>query len=283
VGQNPPPRANVARFLIESLEVNDVSGNDVSDNADSMRATVESQLRVQDNIAVSGLVVPPSAPIISLTSPPLVELSGDETAQITFHSTTTGTYEITIRNADGEAVRSLEGEMDLGSNSATWDGGDSSDAKAPPGRYVYYIAAEGEGGSRDPPQDGDGVIRVAGSPAIGSVGGPQLDPAFLIIVAVAVAAAGAGLLLFFIRRPRSLVMYLPAAASEVIDDMRQRYPNLIVEDYVDPADSSLLKGVTIKNPKASDEQWLTDMAEKAKSLAGVDSVNISYRGKQQTL
>jgi hypothetical protein len=212
-----------------------------------------------------------------------MELSGDETAPITFHSTTIGTYEITIQNADGEAVRSLEGELNLGTNSAIWDGRDSSDAKAPPGRYIYYIAAESEGGSRDPPQDGDGVIRVAGSPAIGPVGGPQLDPTFLVIVAVVVAAAGAGLLIFFMRRPRSLVMYLPAAASEVIDDMRQRYPDLIVEDYVDPSDPALLKGVTIKKPKDSDEQWLTDMAEKAKSLAGVDSVNISYRGKQQTL
>ena len=78
-------------------------------------------------------------------------------------------------------------------------------------------------------------------------------------------------------------MYLPASAEEVIDDMREKYPDLVVEDYVDPNDPTLFKGVTIKNPKGADEQWLTEMAEKAKTIAGVDSVNINYRGKQQTL
>ena len=65
--------------------------------------------------------------------------------------------------------------------------------------------------------------------------------------------------------------------------MREKYPNLVVEDYVDPNDPTLFKGVTIKNSKDADEQWLTEMAEKAKNIAGVDSVNINYRGKQQTL
>ena len=244
-------------------------------------ARPESNLRILDNIAVSGLVVPPSAPIISITSPPLIELSQDGIAEITFHSTSTGTYDVEILDKDGKTVRSLEGEMNLGANSVSWDGRGSSDALSPAGRYIYYISVAGAGGSREPPRDGDGVIVMAGSQGAGQLPGPQLDPTYLIIVAI-IGAAGAGLFLF-LRRQRSLVMYLPASASEVIDDMREKYPNLVVEDYVDPNDPTLFKGVTIKNPEGTDEQWLTEMAEKAKNIAGVDSVNINYRGKQQTL
>ena len=275
VERNPPPRANAARFLIETLEV-----NDAPDQGGSLTAAPESALRVVDNIAVSGLVVPPSAPIVSITSP-VIELPRDGTAEITFHSTSTGTYEIEILDKDGKTVRSLEGGMKLGANSVAWDGRGSSDAMSPAGRYIYYISAEGNGGSREPPRNGDGVIVIAGTSAAGPTAGVQFDPAYLIVVAI-IAAAGAGLF-FFLRRQGSLVMYLPAAASEVIDDIRERYPDLVVEDYVDPNDPTLLKGVTINNPKGADEQWLTDMAEKAKNIAGVDSVNINYRGKQQTL
>gem|GEM_PF-4099651 len=277
VDRNPPARANTARFLIETLEV-----NDAPDKGSTMTsARPESNLRILDNIAVSGLVVPPSAPIISITSPPLIELSQDGIAEITFHSTSTGTYDVEILDKDGKTVRSLEGEMNLGANSVSWDGRGSSDALSPAGRYIYYISAAGAGGSREPPRDGDGVIVMAGSQGAGQLPGPQLDPTYLIIVAI-IGAAGAGLILF-LRRQRSLVMYLPASASEVIDDMREKYPNLVVEDYVDPNDPTLFKGVTIKNSKDADEQWLTEMAEKAKNIAGVDSVNINYRGKQQTL
>ena len=122
---------------------------------------------------------------------------------------------------------------------------------------------------------------MTGSQGEGQLPGPQVYPTYIIIVAI-IGAGGAGLFLF-LRRQRSLVMYLPASASEVIDDMREKYPDLVVEDYVDPNDPTLLKGVTIKNPNGADEQWLTEMAEKAKNIAGVDSVNINYRGKQQTL
>ncbi|MGI0020795.1 MAG: FlgD immunoglobulin-like domain containing protein [Nitrososphaera sp.] len=277
VDRYPPPRANVARFLIETLEVNDApdKGSTVT------TARPESNLRIVDNIAVSGLVVPPSEPIISITSPPLIELSQDGIAEITFHSTSTGTYGVEILDKDGKTVRSLEGEMKLGANSVSWDGRGSSDAMSPAGRYIYYISAAGAGGSREPPRDGDGVIVMTGPQGAGPLSGPQVDPTYLIIVAI-IGAAGAGLFLF-LRRQKSLVMYLPASASEVIDDMREKYPDLVVEDYVDPNDPTLFKGVTIKNPKGADEQWLTEMAEKAKNIAGVDSVSINYRGKQQTL
>ena len=277
VDRNSPPRANAARFLIETLEV-----NDAPDKGSAMtNARPESNLRIVDNIALSGLVVPPSAPIISITSPPLIELSQDGIAEITFHSTSTGTYDVEILDKDGKTVRSLEGEMNLGANSVSWDGRGSSDALSPAGRYIYYISAAGAGGSREPPSDGDGVIIMTGSQGEGQLPGPLVDPTYIIIVAI-IGAGGAGLFLF-LRRQRSLVMYLPASASEVIDDIREKYPDSVVDDYVDPNDPTLLKGVTIKNPNAADEQWLTEMAEKAKNIAGVDSVNNNYRGKQQTL
>lgn len=277
VDRNPLPGAHTARFLVETLEV-----NDAPDKGSTMTSALpESNLRIVDNIAVSGLVVPPSAPIISITSPPLIEPSQDGIAEITFHSTSTGTYDLEIKDKDGKTVRSLEGEMSLGANSVSWDGRGSSDALSPAGVYIYYISAAGAGGSREPPRDGDGVIVMAGSQGAGQLPGPQVDSTYLIIVAI-VGAAGAGLFLF-LRRQRSLVMYLPASASEVIDDMREKYPELVVEDYVDPNDPTVFKGVTIKNPRDSDEQWLTEMAEKAKNIAGVDSVNINYRGKLQTL
>lgn len=177
--------------------------------------------------------------------------------------------------------------MKAGANSAKWDGTDSSGKYVPPGTYAYYITAKGSGGTRQPPAQGDGTITVGADLASQSSGlFPLLpiDPVYVAIIAAAVAAAGAGAaLLLFLGRKRRLVLYLPAAASEVIDDIRLKFPDAVVEDYIDPGRPGQYKGVTIRNPKGADEDWLAEVADKAKALSGTDSVSMFYRGRQQVL
>jgi hypothetical protein len=74
---------------------------------------------------------------------------------------------------------------------------------------------------------------------------------------------------------------LPVAASDVIGEIQQKYPSATVEDFIEPGEggSKLYKGVKIENPGEEDENWFTEVINKAKRLAGVDSVNVSYRGK----
>ncbi|MER3408130.1 MAG: hypothetical protein C4292_05145, partial [Nitrososphaera sp.] len=168
-----------------------------------------------------------------------------------------------------------------------WDGTDSSGKYVPPGTYAYYITAKGSGGTRQPPAQGDGTITVGADLASQSSGlFPLLpiDPVYVAIIAAAVAAAGAGAaLLLFLGRKRRLVLYLPAAASEVIDDIRLKFPDAVVEDYIDPGRPGQYKGVTIRNPNGADEDWLAKVADKAKALSGTDSVSMFYRGRQQVL
>ena len=270
------------RFITERLPIGDplsVEG--------AATVTISNPLRVSDEIRVGGALEPRSSPIITLQPGPLAVISPDgdgvdDTLQIAFDSTVGGTYEFEIRNTQGQEVSSLAGGLSAGRNAVKWDGTDSSGNVVSPGTYTYYISARNEGGVRTAPSEGDGIIVVEG-PSTFPIPLPELDYT-TVIAAVAVAAGGTGLLLY-LRRRKELVLYLPAAASEVIDDIKEKYPAATVEDFIEPVEggTKLYKGVKIENPGTDDENWFTELINKVKQLAGVDSVNISYLGKVRSI
>lgn len=246
------------------------------------RVSLGSSLRVVDNIAISGVVVPPAPPEISITSGELEVLPGSP-AEITFHSTTAGSYRLEVKDGSGTPVSSLTGSMRAGANSVEWDGTNSSGRPVPGGTYSYYITAKGTGGTRQAPPQGDGTIVVATDLAQPGSTLPAVDPVYLAVLAAVIAAGAGSALMLMFRRKKRLILYLPAAASEVVDDIRRKFPDAVVEDYVDPGRPGQYKGVIIRNPEGADEGWLADVADKAKSLSGADSVSMFYRGKQQIL
>ena len=277
---NPVPQkaSHLTRSILDAITMDDISAG----HGPSGVATYE-ELRVIDNIAVSGLVVPASAPKISVTAPPILQVTPDQSAEMTFHSTTSGTYSISIKSDDGgHVVRTIDGKMSLGANSATWDGKDGQGNIVTAGSYSYYIRAQSLGGVREPPAEGDGAIVVVGAPKPpGQVPLPT-DMSYWLILPI-VAAAGIASFLF-LRRKRPLTFYLPDEASPVIDDIRSRYPDAAVEDYVETTEEGVrrFKGVTIRSGKADDE-WMEEIAGRVKKLAGVDSLNVNYKGKTMTL
>ena len=281
-GQTGNPVPQKASRLTRSI-VDAITMDDVFTKRGPIGAVMQEQLRVVDNIAVSGLVVPPSPPKISVTAAPILQVTPDQSAEMTFHSTTSGTYSISIKSDDGgHVVRTIDGKMSLGANSATWDGNDGQGNMATAGSYSYYIRAQNAGGVREPPAEGDGAIVVVGGPkAPGQVQLPT-DMSYWLILPI-VAAAGVASFLF-LRRRRPLTFYLPDEASPVIDDIRSRYPNAAVEDYVETTEEGVrrFKGVTIRSGKADDE-WMEEIADRVKKLAGVDSLNVNYKGKTMTL
>jgi hypothetical protein len=248
--------------------------------------SISEPIGVSDSIELSGALTPRGEPIITMQSIPAITFSPDgnginDTAVIEFDSTARGTYVLEIRDAQDETAATIEGAMVSGRNSVTWDGNDSSGDPVSAGTYTYYISAGARGGVRDPPREGDGTLVIAG-PASSQPGTPLNYVA--IVAAVAVAAGGAGFMIFW-RRRKELVLYLPAAASEVIGEIKQKYPGATVEDFVEQEQdgSKLYKGVKIENPEEDDESWLNEVISKAKELAGVDSVNVSYKGKLQAV
>lgn len=269
------------RFISERLRIGDPFSM-----KGPMTISMSEPLQISDGIRVGGALEPRSPPIITLQpgAPAIFSPNGDgvdDTIQIAFDSTAGGTYAFEIRDAQGQVASSLTGSLSAGRNTVTWDGTDSSGNTVSPGTYTYYISARNEGGVRAPPPDGDGIIVVETPSA-------PVPPAELnytaLVAAVAVAAGGTGLL-FYLRRRKELVLYLPAAASEVIGEIREKYPAATVEDFVEPAEggTKMYKGVKIENPGKDDESWFTDVISKVKELAGVDSVNISYRGKVRSV
>lgn len=270
-------RYHAFRFAFEDLSIQDpmsVKGPSA--------ISISEPIQVSDSIELSGALAPRAEPIITVQSVPAITFSPDgdgidDVAVMEFDSTARGTYVLEIRDAQDETVASIEGAMVSGRNSVTWDGNDSSGESVSAGTYTYYISARNDGGVRDPPRNGDGTLVVAGPAS--SQTGIQLNYA-AIVAAVAVAGGGAGFMIFW-RRRKELVLYLPAAASEVIGEIKQKYPGATVEDFVEQEQdgSKLYKGVKIENPEEDDESWLNEVINKAKELAGVDSLNVSYKGK----
>jgi len=270
------------RFITERLPISDplvVEG--------PATVTISNPLRISDEIRVGGALEPRSSPIITLQPGPPAVISPDgngvdDTLQIAFDSTVGGTYEFKIRDSQGQVASSLTGALSAGRNTVAWDGTDSSGNVVSPGTYTYYISARNEGGVRAAPPEGDGIIVVEG-PSTFPIPLPELNLT-AVIAAVAVAAGGTGLLLY-LRRRKELVLYLPAAASEVIDDIKEKYPAATVEDFIEPVEggTKMFKGVKIENPGKEDENWFSELINKVKKLAGVDSVNISYGGKVRAI
>lgn len=275
-------RLHAFRFAFDNLSV----GDPLVAKGPSAIA-ISNPIGITDEITLSGALAPRSAPIVSLQPGPPAVFSPDgdgtnDLVEIAFDSTARGTYVFQIRDAQGGVASSLTGAMNAGRNAVTWDGTDASGNTVPAGTYTYYISARSEGGVREPPSEGDGII-VVESPSALPAFLPELNYTTLIL-AVAVAAGGTGLLLF-LRRRKELVLYLPVAASDVIGEIKQKYPSATIEDFIEPVDggSKLYKGVKIENPGKEDENWFADVIKKAKRLAGVDSVNVSYGGKVRAI
>jgi hypothetical protein len=285
-GESPAKTSKSAKSSHSNV-VREISDLVTLGNSDHLAA--ESQLsvsapgevRVFDNIAVSGFKVPPSVPVISVTSAPILQASADQSAEITFHSTSTGTYSIEIRS-EGKTVQILEGSLEMGANSKTWNGRNWKGVTVPAGDYSYYITATGSGGVRSPPAEGDGAIAFIGAATSSQVVPIVVDPDYMLVLP-AVAAAGAAVF-FFLRRRAALRLYLPIEASSVIDDVIERYPSAIIEDYVEHDEEGMrrYRGITIRNTDQDDE-WLEQIVEKTKEIAGVNSVSVNYRGKIRVL
>lgn len=60
---------------------------------------------------------------------------------------TASTATITIKNSNGQVVRTLTGETSKGSHEITWDGKNSDDEKLPDGNYTVAVAANNVKGS----------------------------------------------------------------------------------------------------------------------------------------
>jgi hypothetical protein len=270
----------LTRSISESLALGDM--NEMTADLGPSEVPIGSELRLLDHIATSGLVVTPAPPLISVISPPVLHVMENQDADITFHSTVAGTYAVEIRGAEGAPVATLEGDMNAGTNSVSWDGRQSG-SMVPAGDYAYHITAKSAGGVRNPPADGDGSIVVAGGGAATTTLPPMQDMAMLIAIPIAVAAIAVSF--FILRRKKSLTFYLPPEAAQVVDDIRGRYPDAKLEDYLQPAEDGMqrLTGVTIQNPKDVDDGWLASIAEKVKMVSGVESVNVSFGGKTHML
>jgi hypothetical protein len=273
-----PPRSNFAREISDRLAL---GNSDQLAAKSKLGVSAMGEVRVFDNIAVSGFKVPPSVPVISVTSAPILQASANQPAEITFHSTSAGTYSIEIKS-EGRTVQTLEGSLELGANSKTWNGRDWKGVTVPAGDYSYYITAMGSGGVRSPPAEGDGAIVFIGAATSPQMVPIVLDPDYMLVLPV-VAAAGAAAF-FFLRRRAALRLYLPIEASSVIDDVIERYPSATIEDYAEHDEGGMrrYRGVTIRNADPDDE-WIEQIVEKTKEVAGVNSVSVNYRGKMHTL
>lgn len=235
-------------------------------------------IAVGEGVFLSGSIVPPSAPQLSVSGGERAfNMDSAGAAVITFISSSSGTYRIAIDNDAGERAASLSGQMAAGENNVRWTGNDSEGKPVPDGVYTYYITANNDVGTRTPPSGGDGTIAVSGSPT------PKVPPAqadwaaYTIIIAV-VAAVGTGAYLFSRRRSK-ITVYLPFGAAPVIDDIRERYPQAQVQEYLTQGGTEMVKGVSIPEPRGQDREWLDDIITRAKELAGVDSINVSHNGK----
>jgi hypothetical protein len=241
--------------------------------------SIADSLGVEERMFLSGSVVPPSAPeLIVPGSRQSFNMESAEAAVITFISSSSGTYRIDVENDAGERVAAISGQMAAGENNARWPGTDRGGDPVPDGTYTYYITANNDVGTRTPPAGGDGTILVSGAPAQETPAAVDWTP--YAVIAPVLAAGGAGAFLFSRRRNR-LVVYLPAGAAPVIEEIRERYPRAEVGEYVSPHEdgSEVVKGVSIPSPRQSDEEWFGDIIRRAKELAGVDSINISHRGR----
>lgn len=268
------PPAALNRALGDSLVVNDTpitSGIFGRAAADSI--TVEEalpELNAPANIQ--------AAPDITVTSPAPLRISAGQGAEITFDSTAVGTYAVVISRGSSYDSQTLSGQMQVGANSVVWQATDASGAPVPDDRYVYYITAESADGVREPPAAGDGAIMVVTPLSIPA----SMDMRLMLTVAGSAAAAGAAAM-FFARRRRSVTIFVPIEAEAVVDDIKQQHPDAAVANYIDSKTDGVKRYIGVTIPKGADDEWLVEIADKAKQMAEVDSVSLRYRGKMHVL
>lgn len=84
--------------------------------------------------------------------------------------------------------------------------------------------------------------------------------------------------------PTLTIVYLPAEAAAVVEDVSQRYPNITVEDCVGffHGKERRYKKVTIWS-QGIDSLWMDAVIAKTKELAGVDFVNVVSGGMMHVL
>ncbi|HEX6562053.1 MAG TPA: FlgD immunoglobulin-like domain containing protein [Nitrososphaera sp.] len=276
----------VSRSVFEQVAVKDMA------KGPSMAAIAES-LKVDELPLLSGSVVPPAAPQLSVPEgQKMLTFHSDRNDSVTiaFLSSSAGTYKIDIKNVKGDTVATFAGAMAQGENQVKWTGADSQGKAAPSGTYTYYITARNDSGTRSAPSGGDGKIVVAGADAETPAAPGRLDltqiPFMeLLPIALPVVAVG-GVVAFLVskKRNKKLVLYLPPDAAPVIEDIREKYPGATVEDFMGHGEqgSSRYMGVIIDS-KESNDDWLSGIIAKAKQLAGVDSISLSYRGKMRSV
>lgn len=92
------------------------------------------------------------------------------------------------------------------------------------------------------------------------------------------AAAGA------IPFPTLTIVYLPAEAAAVMEDMSQRYPNITIEDCVGffHGNQRNYKKVTIWS-QGIDSLWMDAVIARTKELAGVEFVTVVSGGMMHIL
>lgn len=272
------PSAALKRAVDDSLLANDTSGiSGIFGRTAADSIILEEELPELDAPADVASVQP--APTITVTSPAPLRISAGQGVEITFDSTAEGTYTVVIgRGGSYEDSRALSGQMQAGANSVVWDGRDASGTPVPDDRYVYYITAQSEGGVREPPAAGDGAIMVVTPLSIPA----SVDVSLFLMVAGSAAAVGAAAM-FFARRRRLVTIFVPIEAEAIIDDIRERHPDAAVANYIDSKTDGVRRYIGVTIPKGADDEWLVEIADKAKEMAQVDSVSLRYRGKMHVL
>ena len=274
------------RTVSDSVNVGDGKDDNTSKSIsiDRVIAPVltESQLRITDHITTSGLVTSiPAPPKITVTSPAILQVLSDQSAEINFDSTSSGTYSIAI-SSDGPAglhySQAVSGNMQSGSNSVSWDGKKASGELVPAGKYLYFITATGEGGIRQPPQNGDGSIVVIGpeqvsSPLIASL----MNPNYFIISIIGGAVAALVGLIYFKRKRQgdSFTLYIPVESDSIVSDIKDVFPEAMIGDYYLEQTSEGPKryqSITFPRPPDAGDQWQEVVIERIKEIAPIDSV-----------
>jgi hypothetical protein len=278
--------ASFARSVSDSLTLDELDRPQALKKAVAATpVSIGSGVKITDWVSISGITGVPAAPRITVTSPAILQVIGDQSADMTFSSTAAGTYSILIKNdADDHISQRLRGPLQVGLNSVPWNGKDVSGHLLPAGQYAYYITAMGAGGTREPPPEGDGAIVIVGT--AGTT--PLLGENLMLVITIAAGLGTCMVSILFIsrRRKEQLTLYLPTQASPIIEEIRERYPDAGVADYIEPAEGGVGRyiGVTIRDRRDADvDAWLEAIAEKTKQIADVDAVNMSYHGKMRLL
>ena len=275
--------ASHARSISDLLRMGDSGNNGSTSQSISVKKVVApilagSELRIADQISATGVISSvPSAPKITVTSPPILQVSSDQKAEINFDSTASGKYSIIFTaDSDQHYSQTIEGQLHAGPNSASWDGRKNSGDLVPQGKYLYYITAIGDGGTRQPPQDGDGQILVFAPDAALSQG-PLTANSNIVIPLVILIAIVIGLGIFVVtrRKKKSLILYVPTTSESIFDDLKQAFPEASIGDYYFERTSEgpqQYLSIAFPAPKDGDEEWETDVIERVKGISGPDSV-----------